>query len=186
MDVVVDEVVAVLKVLAFRDAVRTDQQIDLGGLAWQHHGLLLGARGEQRQQLLEIVTLLERGLRSAFAGDLGGVQPLPGKHLGRQVGVQVIGGVGEGGEDQHLFVAGVDRVCDFAQHVGLEVLKLGVVFGRDAMHLGQQGIDEQQVGLQFALPGWEVHVGQADLDFAANVVAGVDGQVVFIGFQVVE
>ena len=83
VDVVVDDVVAVLQVLAFGDAVGTDQQIDFVRFFRQHHGFLFRARGEQGEQLLEVVAALvcaalDGGLRRALAGDLGGVDGVPG------------------------------------------------------------------------------------------------------------
>ena len=53
MDVVVDEVVAVLEVLAFGDAVGADEDVDLAGLVGQDRRLLLGAWREEREQGLE-------------------------------------------------------------------------------------------------------------------------------------
>src|SRR3546814_4451750 len=76
VDVVVDKVVAILQVLAFGNAVGANQQINLVRLVRQYYGFLFGVRGKQGEQLLEIVaalvrTVLDGGLRRAFAGDLG-------------------------------------------------------------------------------------------------------------------
>ena len=46
VDVVVDQVVAVLKVLAFGDAVGANQEVDLGRFVWQNPAFSL-ARGEK-------------------------------------------------------------------------------------------------------------------------------------------
>ena len=78
MDVVVDEVVAVLQVLAFRDAISADQQVNLCRFVRQHDGFLLRTRREEGEQFLEVVALLERGLRRTFAGDFRAVQGLCG------------------------------------------------------------------------------------------------------------
>ena len=142
MDVVVDEVVAVLQVLAFGDTVGADQQIDFVRLVRQHHGFLFRARREQGEQFLKIVAALvgaafDGGLRRTLAGDLGAVKSELGQQLWREVCVQVIGGVGKGGEDQHLLVAGVDGVFDLAEQLRLEVLQLSVVLRRDLAHRGQ-------------------------------------------------
>ena len=48
------------------------------------------------------------------------------EHRGQML-VQVIGRVGEGGEEQHLAVAGIDGRVDLGEDVLLQVLELGVV-----------------------------------------------------------
>ena len=137
-------------------------------------------------QFLEVVALLERGLRRTFAGDFRAVQGLCGQQLRSQIGIQIVSGVGEGGEDQHLLVAGVDRVSDLLQQERFEVLELGVVLGRDLVHRGQQGVDEFEVALQIALPRRQVHVAEADLDLATDLSGVVveDRQFVVIAFKV--
>jgi len=55
VDVVIDQIVAVLKVLSFGDAVRGDEQVD-AALLWQGVQLLamLGARGEVDQDMIKV------------------------------------------------------------------------------------------------------------------------------------
>ncbi len=55
VDVVVDEVVAVLKVLALGDAVGADEHIDLAGSFGENGGFFFGPRREEGEQRLEIV-----------------------------------------------------------------------------------------------------------------------------------
>ena len=50
VDVVVDEVVAVLEVLAFGDAIGRDENVDFAWLVGHGEGLLLGSRREEREQ----------------------------------------------------------------------------------------------------------------------------------------
>ena len=77
---------------------------------------------------------------------------LVGQQVRGKVGVKVVRGIGKGGEDKHLPVAGVDRVGDLLQHVGLQVLEFGVVFGGDLVHRGQQGVDDFKIGLELVFP----------------------------------
>ncbi|MNC33516.1 hypothetical protein D3C75_819100 [compost metagenome] len=58
VDVVVDEVVTVLQVLALGDAVGANQQVDLSRFVGQDNGLFFGARREEGEQLLEVVAFL--------------------------------------------------------------------------------------------------------------------------------
>ena len=59
VDVIVDQVIAVLKVLPLGDTVGANQQVQFGRFIWQHLSLLLGARRKKRQQRLEIIILSE-------------------------------------------------------------------------------------------------------------------------------
>ena len=62
MDVVVDQVVAVLEVLSLGDAVRTNQEVDLLGFLRKNDSLLLRPWGEEGEEGLEVVALFERAL----------------------------------------------------------------------------------------------------------------------------
>ena len=55
VDVVIDEVIAVLEVLAFGDAVGGDEHVDFVLHVGQQQSFFLGYRGEEREQFLEIV-----------------------------------------------------------------------------------------------------------------------------------
>ena len=106
----------------------------------------------------------------------------------REVGIQIVSGVGKGGENQHLLVIRIDRVGDLVQHMSLEVLELGVVLGRDLAHRVEQSLDDAQIGFERVLPGRQIHVGQTDLDLAANgfVVAFRERKIVVFGLKVAE
>ena len=69
VDVVIDEVIAVLEVLALGDAVGGDEQVNLLRLRHgRHFGAVLGARGKVGEDLVEI-GLAECGVVVAAAGD---------------------------------------------------------------------------------------------------------------------
>ena len=173
MDVVVDQVVAVLQVLAFGDAVGADQDVDFAGLVWIDRCLFLGTRREQGQQTLEIVALAaaghcsESGRGGLATGDLACMYLIDAQQITGQVVVQVIGRIGKRSEDQHLLIAGVDGRIELAGDEVFQVLQFGI-FGRsDLGHFTQKFVDEQQIGLQILLPRRQIHVFQADLDFLA-------------------
>src|SRR5438034_6209813 len=99
MDVVVDEVVAVLEVLTLRNAIGADQDVDFPWFFGKDGGFFLGARGEEREEGLEIVSATESGFRAASAGHFASVHAPALEEAGGQVFVKIIGGVGEGGEN---------------------------------------------------------------------------------------
>ena len=80
---------------------------------------------------------LERGCWAIAAGDFAGVDLVGLPQTFRQVFVEVIGGVGEGGKDQHFLVARIDWGCQLAIDLGFEVLKLRIVIWCDFEHLGE-------------------------------------------------
>ena len=86
VDVVVDQIVAILKVLAFGDAVRADEDVDLAGLVRQDQMLFLRPRREQREQGLEVVALLQRALRASEPVTMPQCRPCDWRKVRRQVG----------------------------------------------------------------------------------------------------
>jgi hypothetical protein len=56
-----------------------------------------------------------------------------------------------------------------SQNQQFEMLQLGIIGRRDLVHRRQQGINDFQIDLQFVLPRRQVHVGEADLDLAADL-----------------
>ena len=158
MNVVVDQIVAVLKVLPLGDAVRSDKDIDLAGFVRQDQMLFLRPRREQRQQGLKVVALLQRALRRVGAGDHAAVQAVRLEKRSRQVGVEVLRRVREGGEDQNLAVAGIERVRDLAGDDVLQMLQLGVILRTHIVHRGDQIADQRQIRSKVMLPRRKVHV----------------------------
>ena len=106
MDVVVDNGVAVLQVLAFGYAVGADHHVDFAGLMRHGQRLFFGAGCKQREHGLKVDTLTrirgqpECGFGLGRAGDLAGVDAVFLEQVCRQVVVQVIGGVRKRGEYQ--------------------------------------------------------------------------------------
>ncbi|MPM29594.1 hypothetical protein SDC9_76134 [bioreactor metagenome] len=178
MDVVVDEVVAVLEVLALADDVGADQYVQLAGFARHGHVTLLGARGEQGHDLLEVVALPQRGVGAVAAGDNRRLQSSCSEG-GREVLVEVISGVREGGEHQNLAVAGVDRMLLFGVDDVLELAELQIVVGGDLVHLVEEFAKGLAVIPQVPLPGLDVEVVQVDADLVPES-EGLDVGVVLV------
>ena len=132
-------VVAVLQVLAFADAVGGDEQVEFA-FAGEVLGPLLGAGREGGEDAGEVLAQVgQRRLVVAGAGDEGGVQAeTPSAPTAASCSIEILGGVGKGGEDDDLAVAGVERVAalvldDFAQGV-----ELGVARGAHLLRGGEQ------------------------------------------------
>ena len=137
VDVVVDQPVAVLEVLAFGDAVGGDEQVEFA-LVGVFLGPLLGPRGERGENRGQILAQAgERGLVAAGAGDQRRVDAEVCLRPRGKLLVEITGGVGEGGEDDHLAVAGVDRVAALVLDHLAQGRQLGVT-GR--IHLARRRV----------------------------------------------
>ena len=86
--------------------------------------------------------------------------------------VQVIGGVCESGEDQHLTIAGIDWRFDFCQNQFLQVLELRIISRRYLFHFTEKRLDQTEIRFQVVLPRGEVHVAELDIDLAAGLLIG--------------
>ena len=160
VDVVVDEVIAVLKVLALGNAVRGDEQINLAVL---RHGrnlvAVLGARGKVGEDLVE-VGLAERGVVATAAGDQRDVDAKVVVRPGWQRVEQVFGGVGKGGEHEHLlvrfaaFVGG--GVFDLALDEVFQLFELGVALRGDGFGRGVEQTELLLVPLKVFEPLVEI------------------------------
>ena len=126
VDVVVDDGVAVLEVLAFADAVGGDEQIEFP-FSGEILGTLFGAGREGRDDADEILAEFgQRGLVVAGTGDEGGMQPETllcprGKLL-----IEILSRIGERGEDDDLAIARVERLTALALDDAAEIAELGI------------------------------------------------------------
>ena len=169
MDVVVDQIVAVLEVLAFGNAVRGDQDVDLVVVVREEKRLFLGKRGEEREDGVEVhLELRNRGTPVLRAGDHGRVQAELFLRERRDVLVEVGGRVGERGEDQDFPVAGIDRILDLLLNLRHQVIELGIVFRRDVRDHGDQQVERVDVFPQMHPPIGPAHIGKGDFDLASN------------------
>ena len=148
VDVVVDHVVAVLEVLAFRNAVRRDQDVDLVRPPRHQHVPPLRTRRKAGEDRVEVGPQTRRRRASVNrARDLRRLEPELRLCRARDVGVEVVRRIGERREDQDLPVAGVERMRDFLPDQVQERLQLRVVRGRDVRHEGRQFAQPRRVRL---------------------------------------
>ena len=86
--------------------------------------------------------------------------------------VQVVGGVGERGEDEELVVAGVDGLVLLVADGSVQTLQLRVVCCVDAGNHVQQAVDNIHVAKNAIAPGTPIHVGQQEsgLAFGSELV----------------
>jgi hypothetical protein len=188
VDVVVDQVVAVLKVLAFADAVGGDEEVDFALLRHGGNlGAVLGAWGKVGEDLV-VSARAKRGAGVAAAADEGQVDA---EFLVRPVEqrfIEVGGGVRERGEDEDFPVRLAElvrgRLGDLGGDELLEFGQLGVGRGRDVPRGVVEDAELVLVALERLEPAVvavEPEVVQAKLQFAAHlhgvlqlfVVAGV-------------
>ena len=168
VDVVVDERIAVLEVLTLGDAVGGDEQIDLA-LFGKVRRAFLGAGREGGQDAGQVLAEFgQRGLVMARPGDQGAVQAKFVQRPGGNSPIQVVGGVGEGREDENLAVVGVDRLTTLAADDLAEGVELGV--SRRAHLLGSREERRKPVAVldEVLPPADVVHVLKQHLDLAPD------------------
>ena len=114
VNIIVDQIVAVLQVLALRNTVRGNQDIDIMGAAWHQDIPILGDGREAGENVIQRrLQALDRRAPIHRACDQRGVQPVLFFDELADILIQVFRRIGEGGEDQHFLVARIDRRIDF-------------------------------------------------------------------------
>ena len=126
------------------------------------------------------------GFRAGGAGDFPGVQAVALEVILGDAVVKIVRSIGEGGEEQDLAVAGIDRVSNLAADVIDEVLELGIVLRRDFFHFHDQGADDGVVALDSAFPRREVEVFERDFHFPAEGDFVGLREVVVVGIEVAD
>ena len=165
VNIIINKVVAVLKVLTFGDTVRGNQDVNLLLLIWQQLVSLFRYGREQCENRIELCRYaLDRG-SDTTAGNKPCVQPCFLHDDGCEVLVEVFCRIGESREDKHFLVVAVDGMGKLIAQVLHEHLQLAVVLGRDVAKHDQQQADDFLVGYQVALPRAAIHVGQRDTGF---------------------
>ena len=113
MDIVIDEIVAVLKVLSFRDTVGCYKDINDGIVVGHQEVLVLRYWREASEHGVQIATEL-RNSRATFnaAGYHSRVEFEFRFYILAYIFVQVFGSIRKGCKDYHLRVAGIDGVLN--------------------------------------------------------------------------
>ena len=169
MDVVVHQAVAVLQVLAFGDAVRREDDVDLAErpLALRQ---LLGDGREPREDVLEGGPgELQRVGPVGAARNLGALDAELALQPGSQLFEKVRRRVGERAEHQHLAVDGVVRVVDLLDDKVAQLHELGIALGRHRVGVGQQGAEHLDVEVEVLAQAQGVDVPQVDAHLAAGL-----------------
>src|SRR6185295_6950381 len=168
VDVVVDQPVAVLEVLAFGNAVGGDQQVEVA-FGGEFLGPLFGAWREGGEDRREIAPQLgQRRLVAAGAGDEGALKAKIRLGPGRELLVEVAGGVRKSSEHDDLAVLTIDRVTALVRDDFAEGGELGVAFSGDLAGRADHGCQTIAILNEILLPAHEVHVLQQHLDLAAD------------------
>src|SRR5690606_2475559 len=103
MDVVVDQEVAVLKVLALGNTVGCDQEVDLALLAQFLRPFFRTGREGTQDRTHVATQAAEARLVRAATGDKRGVYTQCFPRPARQFPIEVFGSIGEGREEENLF-----------------------------------------------------------------------------------
>ena len=146
VDVVIDQQITVLQVLALRDAIGGDQYVNLTVLRHLGHlGALLGARCKVGQYLVELRRTKRGAVGTGTAGHQRNVAAQGGAGPGFQLLIQISGGVCKRAEHNDLAVGftpvvggvfGADLVFDD----GFELSQLGIALRCNATSaFGQHG-----------------------------------------------
>ena len=140
MNVIVDEVVAVLQVLTFGNTVSCNQNIKLVGASGQEYSFALRNRREAGQHRVEIGSELRNGCSSVNrSGNLCRFQSEVLFCEFTDVCKEVIGGIRECSEDNDLLITGIDWLLNFLADQVKQRLQLCVMLRRDVgNHEGQE------------------------------------------------
>ena len=166
VDVVVDDGVAVLEVLAFGDAVGGNQQVNIGvaGIS-AGAGIRAAPAGDRGEVGEDGVEVAGPGAGAGFVAGYHSDIDAQLRRQGAQLLVKVKGGVLEGGEYQQLAVGAAvpvgggvgslaaDGIPDFGQ--------LAVPLRGNGGHLGQGGGQGIPILAQVGRPAGQVQLGQA-------------------------
>ena len=125
MNVVVDEVVAVLQVLTFGNTVGGDQHIDFRLITRHQQFLVLRDRREAGQHRVQVGTELRTGCPSFHRARYHcGVQSILILDITADIVVEITGGIRKSGEDDQLFIALIDGVSDLVINHPKKLLQL--------------------------------------------------------------
>ena len=169
VDVIVDEVVTVLQVLALADAVGGDEDVQRTGIAGHQVLFVLGDGRKAGQHGVQVAAQAgDDGAPLHITGHFRRVQTKFFLGIPADVLVEVIRRIRKGGEDDEFSVVGVDRVGDLLVDQVKQLPEFTVMRRGDVGHHEKQQLQRFGVRLKVAQPGQIVHIGQIDLDLAAN------------------
>ena len=181
MDVVVDQIIAVLQVLALGNTVGGNQHIDLRRIVRKQNVFAFRDGREARQNGIQICPQLrDRRLPIHRAGDHRRVEPKFFLHEPTDICIQIIRRIGERREDDNFPIAWIYRILLLVPNQAEQLLQLGIVRGRDVLYHQRQQLERFGVVLQVLSPRHIIHIGKIDLDFLS------DGEIVSVLIVLVE
>ena len=174
MDIVVNQIVAVLQVLTFRDTVCSDEYIDVFMNPWllgcvlfiKDVTFVFGDGREEGEYIIKCTLKLRNG---AFAlcttRDEGNVQSAVcldsfGKFL-----IEVVCRIGKGCEDEYLPVVLVDRMCKLLLQVCYQHLQLAVMGWRNIFQHQEQHPEYFLICRQISSPTDIIHILESETSY---------------------
>ena len=169
VNVKINQVVAVLQVLTFGNAVRRDQHVNFRRIVGQQQRFVLGDRRKTGQDRVQVrITQLCGGFAVHRAGDHRRMQPELFQQIGTEIFIQVIGGIRKRRKHDHLFVVAVDRAADLPRNQPNQFLQFAVVLRRDIRYHIVQQIQRLTVLHQAGAPTLIFHIRQIDFELFAE------------------
>ena len=194
VNVIVDQIIAVLQVLAFRNAVCCNQHINFRGTTGHQNIPVFGNGREAGQHVVECcLEAFDRGTSVNRAGNYSGIQPIFLLYKRTHIVKEVLCRIRKCRENQHFSVAGIDRVLNFFRQQLEQFLQLCVMLRRDICHHKGQQLQNFCIFPKLRTPALPVHIRKVDFDFFADGekisvfivhVKIVSGHVVYIQISV--
>ena len=114
VNVIVDQIIAILQVLTFRNAICRNQHINFRGTTGHQNIPVFGNGREAGQHVVErCLEALDRGASINRAGNNGGVQPIFLLYECTHIVKEVLCSIRKCRKNQHFLVAGIDRMLNF-------------------------------------------------------------------------
>ena len=153
MNIVVDQIVAVLQVLTFGNTVRSNQNVDFGRIVRHEHIFALGNRREAGQHMIERCFQAANGRFAVrTSGNHRRVQSMARFHMGADLIIQVVCRVRKGRKNDDLPVARIDRMGDLIVQQLKERLELAVMRRCDVVHHQKQQLQILRILRQLSSP----------------------------------
>ena len=169
MNVVVNKIIAVLKVLSFGNTVGCNKNINLRRIIRHKQLLVLGYRREASEDCIQIRTS-DFCSCSAFNCTCYhcGIKTKIVFYVGANICIKILCRIGKSGENNNFFVGSVNGIFDFIFENAEKCLQFVVVFGSDITHHKAKQIKNFFVLRKAFFPRDIVHIGKVDFDFSAE------------------
>ena len=170
MNVVVNQIVAVLQVLSLGNAVGRNQDIDIH-LAVRHEEFsALRNRRKASEHVVESCRkLFYRALSVHASRDDGGIQSVARFQKGADLLIEILRSIGKCREDEHFFVAFVNRVLYFLREQVKELLQLAVMCGRKLRDQLNELIQNLLILFKLRPPADPVHIRKRNVYFLTHL-----------------